>query len=94
MLQKLRLLSVNQMIAQTRLLEAWKAMNIPGHPLSAMFAGVHQGRHSYNTRAACRGDLNVDSMSKSFKRTMFQTLESGKSGSEECKNSESSKACN
>ena len=70
MLQKLGLLSVNQMIAQTRLLEAWKAMNIPGHPLSAMFVRRAPGETlPSNTRAACRGDLNVDSMSKSFKRT-------------------------
>ena len=34
MLEKFGLLSVNQLAAQIKLIEVWKSMNVPGHPLS------------------------------------------------------------
>ena len=64
MLDKLNMLSVNQMIAQARLLETWKALNIQGSPLSELFQ-VKQSQHLM-TRSVQRGDLTEYGASETF----------------------------
>ena len=67
MLTELNMSSVNQLSAETVLYETWKAMNVPGHPLSYMFDKKCSDASKICTRSTQRGDLIEFGHSKSFK---------------------------
>ena len=64
MLRETGFSSINQMAAETRLLETWKAINVPKYPLKQFFKKkTVNGRE---TRATVRGDLLEYGASKCF----------------------------
>jgi hypothetical protein len=65
MLEQLGLGSVNQTIAEARLLETWKATHLSGAPLSDILVKKQPGTFS-TTRSTSHCDLHIQGTSKSF----------------------------
>ena len=64
LLEMTGMLSINQLTAEVRLMETWKALNIPGSPLAGLFSKISST--SMETRAATREDLEECGTSKTF----------------------------
>ena len=65
LLEMTGMLSINQLAAEMRLLETWKALNIEGSPLAGLFCRVSAA--AMETRASAREDLVEYGPSKSFR---------------------------
>jgi Reverse transcriptase (RNA-dependent DNA polymerase) len=58
LLQKANMLSVNQMVAEAKLMETWKGLSEATNPLRELFTHGHN-QHSMQGRSTSRGDLVV-----------------------------------